>query len=282
MNKPSCSAILLSIVLATFPVFPILAVEKPELMLAKVFHSSVDVTEYWVSEKLDGVRARWEGGQLISRGGIIFKAPSWFVRDFPDRVLDGELWIARTKYQQIVSIVRKQKPNTGWEQIKFMVFDLPDHPGNFTARVAAMRNIAKQSHAPYLAFIPQFLVSSRDQLMQRLKVVTEQSGEGLMLHHKASFYNNGRSNNLLKLKPYTDAEAVVIGYRPGKGQFLGKMGAIKVRIDNGKEFFIGSGFSHIERENPPVEGSVVTFRYQGLTDSGIPRFAVFLRIRDEP
>ena len=103
-----------------------------------------------------------------------------------------------------------------------------------------------------------------------------------MLHHKASLYSRGRSSDLLKLKPYADAEAVVIGYRPGKGQFSGKMGAIKVRINNGKEFFIGSGFSHLERENPPDEGSIISFRYQGLTDSGIPRFAVFLRIRDEP
>jgi DNA ligase-1 len=197
-------------------------------------------------------------------------------------VLDGELWMARAKYQQTVSIVRKQKPNAGWEQVKFMVFDLPDHPGNFTARVAAMRNIAEHNVTPYLAFIPQFQVTSNEQLMQRFKTVTSQGGEGLMLHHEASFYRSGRSNDLLKLKPYADAEAIVIGYRPGKGQFVGKMGAIKVRIDNGKEFFIGSGFSHFERENPPAINSVITFRHQGVTDKGIPRFAVFLRIRNEP
>ena len=283
MNKfDRYAAILLSLVLAALPVSPILAIEKLELMLAKVFHPSVDVTEYWVSEKLDGVRARWDGRQLISRGGTIFKAPGWFVRDFPDMVLDGELWIAREKYQQTVSIVRKQKLNTGWEQVKFMVFDLPDQSGDFTARVDAMRKMAKSEDTPYLAFIPQFQVTSNEQLTQRLKVITEQGGEGLMLHHRASFYRIGRSNDLLKLKPYADAEAVVIGYRPGKGQFVGKMGAIKVRLDNGKEFFIGSGFSHHERENPPAINSVITFRHQGVTDSGIPRFAVFLRIRDEP
>ena len=283
MNKFSQFAeILISVALLALLVFPTLAVEKSELMLAKVFHPSVDVTEYWVSEKLDGVRARWEDGQLISRGGNVFKVPEWFVRDFPDMILDGELWMARGKYQQTVSIVRKQKPSIAWEQVKFMVFDLPAHSGDFTTRVAAMRNIAEHNVTPYLAFIPQFQVTSDEQLMQRFKTVTSQGGEGLMLHHKASFYRSGRSNDLLKLKPYADAEAVVIGYRPGKGQFAGKMGAIKVRIDNGKEFYIGSGFNHQEREHPPAINSVITFRHQGVTDSGIPRFAVFLRIRDEP
>jgi len=264
------------------PISPILAVKKPELMQAKVFHPSVDVTEYWVSEKLDGVRARWDGFQLISRGGTVLQAPSWFIKGFPDISLDGELWMARERYQKTVSIVRKQKPNIGWKQVKFMTFDLPDHPGDFSARVESMRNMAAQNESPNLAFIPQFLVSSHEQLMQQLKAITSQGGEGLMLHHKVSLYRIGRSNDLLKLKPYVDAEAVVIGYRPGKGQFSGKMGAIKVRIDNGKEFFIGSGFSHYERENPPAINSVITFRHQGVTNNGIPRFAVFLRIADEP
>ncbi len=269
-------------ILSILVAFPILAVEKPELMLAKVFHSSVDVTEYWVSEKLDGVRARWDGRQLISRGGIILKAPNWFVKGFPDMTLDGELWAARGGYQRTVSIVRKQKPHPGWEKIILMVFDLPSHPGDFTVRVAEMRKLAQQNNTSYLTYIPQFQVTSHEQLIQRLKVVTDQGGEGLMLHHKASFYHSGRSADLLKLKPFSDAEAVVIGYRPGQGMFTGKMGAVKVRIDNGKEFFIGSGFSHHERENPPTIDSVITFRHQGFTDSGIPRFAVFLRVRDEP
>lgn len=251
-------------------------------MLAKVIHPSVDVTEYWVSEKLDGVRARWNGRQLISRGGTVLKAPEWFVSGFPDITLDGELWMARQTYQQTVSIVRQQTPHDDWIKIKLLVFDLPSYSGNFSARVAEMRKMAENNTSPYLAFIPQFQVNSREHLLKRLNEITDQGGEGLMLHHQAARYHSGRSNNLLKLKPYTDAEAVVIGYRPGKGQFTGKMGAIKVKTDNGKEFFIGSGFSHLERENPPPLGCVINFRYQGYTDSGIPRFAVFKRIRNEP
>ena len=265
-----------------FPASLAVVLEKPELMLAKVFHSSVDVTKYWISEKLDGVRARWDGHKLVSRGGVIFNAPDWFVNGFPDESLDGELWVARGEYQQTVSIVRKKIAHQGWRKVKFMVFDLPSHSGNFSSRVAAMRELKHRINSPYVNFIRQYRVASNQLLMQDLQKVILRGGEGLMLHHQQSLYQTGRSNDLLKLKPYQDAEAVVIGYRQGKGQFAGKMGAIKVKMDNGKKFYIGSGFSHKERENPPAINSMVTFRFQGFTNKGIPRFAVFLRVRDEP
>ncbi len=225
--------------------FPVVALEKPDLMLAKVFHPSVDITKYWISEKLDGVRARWDGRQLVSRGGTIFKTPKWFVQGFPDQLLDGELWIARGEYQQTVSIVRKQTPHEGWRKIKFMVFDLPAHSGEFSSRVIAMRKLNNRSKSSYLDFIQQFRVSSKQMLMWHFYEVIEHGGEGLMLHHQKSIYQSGRSNDLLKFKPYDDTEAVVIGYRPGKGKFSGKMGALKVRMTNGKEFFIAVVF-HIK------------------------------------
>ncbi|MGD7034272.1 DNA ligase [Methylotuvimicrobium buryatense] len=258
------------------------AIEKPDIMQAKVFDPSIDVTEYWVSEKLDGVRARWDGKQLISKNGHLLHAPDWFIEDFPDVTLDGELWLARGQYQQTVSIVSRKAPHSGWEKIKLMVFDLPDNPKPFSERVAAMRQMAQRRHTPYLNFIKQFRVVSPDELKQKLDQVVAEGGEGLMLHHQDSLYQHGRSNRLLKLKPYDDAEAVVIGYRPGKGQFVGKMGSLKVRAENGKEFYIGTGFSQREREDPPPLGSLISFRHQGYTDKGIPRFAVFIRIRDEP
>ncbi|RLA24595.1 MAG: DNA ligase [Gammaproteobacteria bacterium] len=272
----------LFLIFSLLAIAPALATNKPDLMLAKVFDASVDVTQYWVSEKLDGVRARWDGQQLISRGGNLLNAPKWFIKNFPDTVLDGELWIARGKYQQTVSIARKQQPHLGWQKIKFMVFDLPNHSGTFSDRVSLMQSMAKQLPSPFLKFIEQAQIASHEQLMQRLQLVTDQDGEGLMLHRKQGLYNSGRSHNILKLKPFADAEAIVTGYRLGKGQFTGKMGSIQVKSTQGKTFFIGSGFSHQERDNPPPLGSTISYRYQGFTDRGIPRFAVFLRVRDEP
>ncbi|MDT8407510.1 MAG: DNA ligase [Methylococcales bacterium] len=256
--------------------------EAPAILQAKVYQPGSEVTEYWVSEKLDGVRARWNGRQLLSKKGHSFPAPAWFVKGFPDTALDGELWSARGEYQKIISIVSREQAHEGWRQIKFMVFDLPDDDRSFTHRLAQMQVLATQSAAPYLDVIEQFRVANEAELMQTLDKVVAEGGEGLMLHHQDARYHPGRSQHLLKLKPYQDAEAVVIGYTPGKGQFTGKMGAIKVRTDDNKEFYIGSGFTVQQRENPPPLGARITFRHQNFTDSGIPRFAVFLRIRHEP
>lgn len=256
-------------------------IEKPKLMLAKPFSATVNVADYWVSEKLDGVRARWDGQQLISRSGHILKAPSWFISAFPDRALDGELWGARGKYQKTVSIVSQHKPHNGWAQVKFMLFDLPEHTGTFSERVIAMGKITIHLNTPYLQSITQFQVTSQSDLMRRLETVIQQKGEGLMLQHKSALYEAGRSHQLLKLKDFTDADAKVIGYRPGKGRLINKMGAIKVKTSEGSVFYIGSGFNYKEREKPPEIGSTISFRHQGKTDRGIPRFAVFLRVRDD-
>ncbi|MFI3198229.1 MAG: DNA ligase [Methylococcaceae bacterium] len=257
---------------------PVVANEAPDVMLANVYRQHEDVTQFWVSEKLDGVRARWDGRQLISRGGTVFMAPAWFVQGFPDKPLDGELWMGRGHYQDVVSVVRKQIPDDGWKAVKFMVFDLPTHGGMFTERVEAMRQLAT---TPYLQVIEQFRVDSNKALMDKLDDLVKQGGEGLVLHRQNALYHSGRSDDLLKLKPFEDAEAIVIDYKPGKGKNTGLMGAIKVRMDNGKTFYIGSGFTQQQRKNPPALGSLVTYRYQGFTQSGIPRFAVFIRHRNE-
>jgi len=257
------------------------AAEIPAVMRAKVFHRSVDVAQFWVSEKLDGVRARWDGQQLISKGGQRFAAPNWFTRGFPAMPLDGELWMARGRYEDVVSIVRRQTPHEGWKRIKLMVFDLPAHKGPFSERVLAMRKLTSQTQSLYLAVIEQFRVPSEAALMQKRDEITRQGGEGLMLHRQSALYQNGRTDDLLKVKPFEDAEAVVIGYRPGKGINTGLMGSIKVRTEKGQEFYLGSGFTQAQRKIPPPLGSVVTYRYQGFTGAGIPRFAVFMRVRDE-
>ncbi|GJL63491.1 MAG: ATP-dependent DNA ligase [Nitrospirales bacterium] len=255
--------------------------DKPTLMLAEVYEQGIDVRQYWVSEKLDGVRARWDGHQLVSRGGNLFVAPAWFVADFPSQVLDGELWLGRGRYEETSSIVRKKNPHEGWRNLRLMVFDLPEHGGTFDQRVLAMRRVVAQSHSPYLAMIEQQTIKSDEALQQWLTEVVEHGGEGLMLHRKTARYVRGRTHDVLKLKPFMDAEATVIGYRPGKGQFAGQVGSFKVRTDEGVEFYVGSGLTNEQRSHPPPLQSRITFRYQGLTKNGVPRFPVFLRIRNE-
>jgi DNA ligase 1 len=254
---------------------------KPELMLADIYRQGIDISQYRVSEKLDGVRARWDGTHLISRGGNVFAAPEWFTKGFPAIPLDGELWMGRGRYEEVSSIVRTQQPHDGWRKVRLMIFDLPAHGGTFDQRVIAMNRLVVESDSPYLATIEQKHVKSEEDLLTWVHTVVEQGGEGLILHRETAYYANGRSQDLLKFKLFTDAEATVIGYRPGKGQFAGQIGSLIVRTDQGVTFSIGSGLSHEQRRRPPPLQSRVTFRYQGLTKNGVPRFPVFLRIRDE-
>lgn len=263
------------------PCFPAFGKDKPDIMLADIYERGIDVTQYWVSEKLDGVRARWDGTKLISRGGLIFAAPEWFTHGFPSTPLDGELWTERSRYENVSSIVRKHQPHEGWRSVRLLVFDLPAHGGIFDERVQAMQQIVAQTKSPYLDVIEQWRVGNENELKQQLQSVIDRGGEGLMLHRNTARYASGRSHDLLKLKPFSDAEATVIGYRPGKGKNLGHVGSLKVQMDDGRQFFIGTGLSDKERRHPPSLNSRITFRFQGRTKNDIPRFPVFLHLRDE-
>ena len=258
------------------------AAEPPAILLAEVFRNQVDISRYLVSEKLDGVRAIWDGSVLRFRSGRTINAPRWFVDGLPKRPLDSELWIARGSFERLSGIVRKEVPDDAeWRQVRYMIFELPGAPGTFRERAEAMREIAPQANIPWLREIEQFSAVNRDSLIKRMKEVVKAGGEGLMLHRADALYETGRSDTLLKMKPWEDAEAVAIGHVPGKGKYVGMLGALRVRTSDGREFSLGTGFSDEQRRNPPPVGAEVTYRYHDLTAGGLPRFASFLRIRTD-
>lgn len=254
---------------------------EPALMLANRYHADIQLSEYWVSEKLDGVRAYWNGENLISRQGNIYHAPHWFIADFPNSTLDGELWLGRQRFDELSGTVRKDIPiDSEWMLIRYMVFDSPDAGGNFDQRLAQLKTIIDGKSSPYLKLVKQQKFSAEPALMAYLDEVIALGGEGVMLHLGSAPYRSIRSDDLLKLKRYQDAEAVVIGHLPGKGKYEGMLGAILVETDDGRRFKIGSGFSDAQRQAPPAIGTNITYKYVGLTSTGIPRFASFLRIRN--
>jgi len=254
--------------------------EPPLLMRAKSYHATINIEDYWASEKYDGVRAYWDGQQLLSRSGKIYPAPSWFTQPLPNTPLDGELWLGRQQFDQLSGIVRKHKPQPqDWKNIRYMVFDLPRAALIFDQRLAKLTILIADIDAGHIQLVPQKKFTSQPQLINHLNNLVNQGAEGLMLHKGSSYYHHKRNDDLLKLKQAQDAEAIVIKIIPGRGKYKGLMGAILVAMPDGKRFKIGSGFSDKERANPPALGSLVTYQYNGLSQNGIPRFARFLRQR---
>jgi len=251
------------------------------MLLAETYAADIDVTQYWVSEKLDGVRAQWDGRILRFRGGGAVPAPAWFTADFPTTPLDGELWIARDQFDVLSGIVRKLEPDDReWRQVRYLIFELPGAVGDFSQRLQQMQTIVTQAAVPWLQQVEQSRVADRAALMKRFDAVVRAGGEGLMLHRADAAYVTGRSDALLKLKPWQDDEAVVIEHLPGQGKYQGMTGALLVEMPDGHRFRLGSGLSDVLRRNPPPIGTLVTYRYQHLTKKGLPRFPRFLRVRE--
>lgn len=263
------------------PVTSVAAANKTEVLLAKIWQHGQDPAGFWVSEKLDGVRAIWDGHQLRFRSGRIVPAPDWFTAALPAQPLDGELWLGRGTFDALSAIVRKASPlDAEWRQVRYMIFELPNASGNFSQRVEQMRVVTAQAQLAWLQAVPQFQVANAAQLMTRYHEVIAGGGEGLMLHRAEALYHTGRSDDLLKLKPAEDAEAVVIGYLPGKGRNKGMVGALLVENAAGKRFRIGSGLNDATRRHPPAVGTTITYRYQELSARGIPRFPRYWRVRE--
>jgi len=270
------------------PALPLSAAEAgPPLMLAKVYHAGISLSDYWVSEKLDGVRGYWDGEKLLTRGGERIAVPAWFTAGWPSVPLDGELWAGRGQFSKAVSTVRQQTPNDeAWRAMRFMVFDLPAQGGPFSERIQALNRLLTDLALPWVQLVAQSKVASHAALQDRLRKTVKLGGEGLMLHRGASLYKAQRNDDLLKVKTHEDSEARVVAHIPGKGKYARQLGALLVEMPaiDGKpaqRFKLGTGFSDAERQAPPALGSLVTYRFRGLNDSGIPRFASFMRVRED-
>ena len=257
------------------------AASAPALLLANELRPNVEPAKYLVSEKYDGVRALWNGQALRFRSGRAVPAPTWFIAKLPQQPLDGELWLGRGRFDALSGIVRRSEPvNDEWRQIKYMIFELPDAPGSFAERAERIKEIVAKKNWPQLIAVEQFRVANRAALKKKLDEVVRGGGEGLMLHLAEAPYVTGRSDVLLKLKPLQDSEAEVIAHVAGKGKYTSMLGALRVRTPDGKVFVIGTGFTDEVRKNPPPVGTIVTYTYRGLTQSGLPRFASYLRVRE--
>ena len=258
------------------------AADAPALLLANVYRPGMPLADYWVSEKYDGVRGYWDGHTLRTRGGETVQAPAWFTAGWPTTPMDGELWAGRGRFSAAQSTTRQQQPDdAAWRGIRFMVFDVPQHGGVFDERLPALQALVRRIGQPWVQAVPQQRTANDAALQALLHKTVRAGGEGLMLHRGTSLYRSGRSDDLIKVKTHEDTEARVVAHVPGKGRHAGRMGALLVEMPSGQQFRLGAGFSDAQRADPPPVGSWVTYRFRGTHDGGLPRFASFVRVRED-
>ncbi len=247
---------------------------------AETWDNQLDPSHFMVSEKLDGVRALWDGAVLRFRSGRPIAAPTWFLASLPSQALDGELWMGRKTFDRLSGAVRKSQPvDADWRALRYMVFDAPAPSGPFEARAQQVQNLVQHADLPWLRAVEQSRLVSAEDLQTSLQQVAGLGGEGLVLHRLDALWQPGRSEAVRKLKLQPDDEATVVAHVPGKGKFEGQMGALLLEMPDGLRFALGTGFSAADRVHPPAIGARVTYRYRDHTPNGLPKFASFLRVR---
>ncbi len=265
-----------------FVVSILLLVNSEALTLQKAnIYTDQNISGWVMSEKLDGIRAFWDGKNLLTRKGKSINAPKSFTQNFPPFELDGELWTKRGDFEKIQSIVLDEVPGVNWREIKYMIFEVPHAKGNFTERLVFAKNYIDEHKLGHVEIIEQKHCKSQPELNSFLESVLSYGGEGVMIKDASKGYFQGRSSSILKVKKAQDMEAKVIGYKNGSGKFTGMMGSLQVELENGVQFFLGSGFSDKQRKSPPAIGETVTFKHYGFTKYGKPKFASFMRVRKD-
>lgn len=271
--------------------------DKPGFSLVKPsqYNPNQNLDGWVMSEKFDGVRAYWDGKQLLTKNGNVIHAPNSFIKALPSFELDGELWLARQQFERTASIVLDKTPSNDWLHISYQVFEVPNQPGNLMQRLEVMQAFLKKHKSSSVEVIKQIPIKDHKHLERYMNSLIKQGAEGLVIRDSRLPHQTGRQASIQKLKPKYDAECTVKGYTNGKGKYLGKVGAIicelseqqiqqsfsKLKAEATRAIKIGSGLTDDFRTNPPKIGSQVTFQYMGFTNSGLPRFPVFLRVRPQ-
>jgi DNA ligase-1 len=279
LYKPMLKTLLNGLIALLMCISPLSYADDSTLLLLKSYDGSQDINGWLMSEKLDGIRAVWDGKQLTTRKGNPIHAPDWFIAALPPFAIDGELWTQRNDFDTISSIVRQQHADQRWQSISYNIFEVPDQTGGLLARLAILQDYLNNNPVPFLRVIPHTIINSTNALDDELDRVLSLKGEGLVVRKPDTPYQTGRSSSALKVKRSQDTECIVIAHKPGKGKYAGLTGALKCQLPSGLQFYIGSGLSGAQRHTPPAIGSQITFKYYGLTKNNTPRFPVFLRER---
>ncbi|MGM0623996.1 MAG: DNA ligase [Campylobacterota bacterium] len=248
-------------------------VQKPQ-----TYTQDDNVTGWLMSEKLDGIRGYWDGKQLLSKNGNLLNPPTWFIKNFPPFALDGELWSKRGEFEKIQSIVLTKEPSKRWQALSYNIFEVPHAKGDFVNRLQKAKEWFSQHPNPYVHIIAQHRCKNKAHLQKYLDNIVAKGGEGVIVKDPDKPYSSGRSSALFKVKKTYDMEGIVTGHNLRDD---GSLKSLQIRLQNGVNFNLGTGFSDVQRADPPKIGQLVTFKYYGFTKNGKPKFASFLRIRKQ-
>lgn len=199
--------------------------------------------------------------------------------------VDGELYSHTMTFQEIVSLVRKQKEKPkGIKGIQFWLYDMPDEELPFKDRLDNLNQllIGIREH---LVPVSTTEVEKEEALFELHREFMELGYEGTMIRNKDGLYKyNHRSVDLLKYKDFTDEEFEIIGGKEGTGKAEGQC-IFRCKVSEGKEFDVRCVGSNEDREEQfrnldSYVGKMLTVRFQNFSDEGIPIFPVGLTVRD--
>lgn len=304
---------------------------KMSVMLAKDYTSGITNVKpprsdpeclppvgWLASEKFDGYRCLFIGKNksdedkvFLSRAQKPFNAPDLFKLAMPDEDLDGELWVGRENFE-MMGVVRKKVPILEeWKHVQYIVYDLPTMKKPFSERLKHLEQIVRENKKRWdnlkknlpkelqiecpLKMANQTTITSETHMDEMYKKILKMGGEGLMIKDPDSFYEDGRSHYMLKVKPSFDEEAIILDYKLGKGKNKGILGSFicawlinmdtyhLIDKDPNNEFSLSGMDDSIRNDYEKTHpiGTVVTITHSGRTNGGKPRFARYLRKRDD-
>lgn len=233
---------------------------------------------WYMSEKIDGIRAIWTGSQLLTRSLRPFTyVPIWFIKQLPTgKSLDGEIYIPEVAFSYFSSLSvtkNSQIVDDKWKKVKYLIFDHPVKNINFEKRLHILKNIKFKGKQVELVKFEKLndIQKEFEKINKKFEDIVKNHGEGLMLIRSNSQYESKRSRNSLKYKKEYTGEAVVIDLKEGLGKYNGMLGKIQCRLPNGKRFFCGTGFSDIERKMYHFNKTVCEFIEEDKDFIKIPR-----------
>ena len=200
-----------------------------------------DPTGWLMTEKMDGIFARWNGTAFVTLGGWVLDAPKRLSRGLGAHLVDGELWAQRGNFGVVVAAHRLNSENSRWDSVDFYPFDV-DAPGDFVTRTRPIRR----------RLVRSIRWESLDQELERIR---KAGGEGVVLRDQLAEYARGRTSSVVKYKCKTEQQSKVV-------QILDDG---RVKLESGVSFRTSAQL-----------GDTVKYTITGFSDQGVQRGARLL------